>query len=194
MTQTLLIVDDEPAVLDGLTHVLRKHPYQILTATSAQQALEILAATPVDVVIADEVMPGKRGTALLKEVREYYPDTVRFMLTGKATLSVALDAINEGGVSRFFLKPCDNVELTIAIRQELEKRDLLIAARRLLGKVKGQSALLDRLEEEYPSITEVRRDADGAVLLDDFSGDLPTLVSEIYKQLDGESHTSEKNN
>jgi two-component system, probable response regulator PhcQ len=140
MIAKILIVDDDPAVPPAIRRALHKQPYEVLGATSASAALQVLDATPVDVVISDEEMPGVRGTNLLKKVRELYPNTIRFILTGNATLSVALHAINAGGVNQFLLKPCNPAELIVAIRQELEKRDLMVAARQLLKKVKHQSA------------------------------------------------------
>jgi DNA-binding NtrC family response regulator len=126
------------------------------------------------------------GAALLRKVRSLYPDMIRFILTGKATLPVAIQAINEGGISRFFMKPCNHVDLAISIRQELEKRELILAARKLLQKVKRQSALIEQLEKEYPRITRVWRDEDGAVLLEDVGGDAGALMSEICRHLDKE--------
>jgi two-component system, probable response regulator PhcQ len=184
MIAKILIVDDDPAVPAALRRALHKQPYEVLSATSAREALRMLGATPVDVVISDEEMPGMQGTGLLNKVRELCPDTIRFILTGKATLSVALQAINAGGVSRFLLKPCNAAELIVAIRQELEKRDLMAAARQLLKKVKHQSAMLHDLEAEYPRITDVHRDSDGAIWLDDISGDVASLLAEIYREIE----------
>ena len=124
MSHTVLLVDDEASLLAGLARTLRKEPYRILTAVSAEKALETLGATHVDVVISDQDMPGMGGADLLAEVRRVYPDTVRFMLTGKATLELAVRAINDGAVSRFFVKPCNPVDLAATIRQALQHKDL----------------------------------------------------------------------
>ena len=156
----------------------------MICASSAQEALGILRVKKLDVVISDEEMPGLSGTAFLKEVRRLYPDTIRFILTGKATLDTAIQAINEGGISGFFLKPCNDAELVLSIRRELEKRDLIVAAARLLQKVKRQTTLIARLEIEHPNITKVHRDRDGAVLLEAVPGDLTELTNEIYRELD----------
>jgi two-component system, probable response regulator PhcQ len=90
MSYTVLLVDDEPNVLAGLQRALRKESYLIFSATSAEMALVVLQARTVDVVISDQDMPGMRGADFLAKVRQEFPDTVRFMLTGKATLEVAL--------------------------------------------------------------------------------------------------------
>jgi DNA-binding NtrC family response regulator len=184
MKPTVLLVDDDANLLDGLCRRLRREPYDIVTASSAEEALEILRDRPVDVVISDEEMPGTPGTVFLHEVRKRYPDTVRFILTGKATLDSAVSAINNGGVTRYFIKPCDLTDLAISIRMGLQHRELMLAARKLLQKGRRQSALLARLEKAYPNITRVDRDNDGAIVLEDSNGDFDQLMKAICDHLD----------
>ena len=167
MSHKVLLVDDEPNVLDGLRRALHKEPYEVVCASSAIEGLSILRSEAIDLVVSDEDMPGMRGTEFLAKVREEFPDTVRFVLTGKATLEVAVEAINRGAVSRFFTKPCNYVELAIAIRESLRQKDLMTEALRLLHTVKRQTAALEALEQQIPGITRVNRDARGAVILSD---------------------------
>ena len=183
MTSTILIVDDDPNLLDSLRRSLRREPYKVLTCNSCEEALGMLDSTPVDVVISDQEMPGMSGTAFLKRVRERYPNTIRFMLTGKATLDSAIDAINNGGISRFFLKPCDSTDLAVSIRQGLQQHKLMVAAYQLLQKNRRQTEDIKELEKRYPSITNVERDADGAIRLEDFHGNIDQLLMEIYAHL-----------
>ncbi len=130
MPHRVLFVDDEPSVLAGLRRALHKEPYQVLCATSAAEALRLMAETPVDAVISDEQMPGMSGSELLAEVRRRYPETVRMMLTGNASLNTAIRAINEGAVYRFFTKPCNELDLATTIRHALEQKDLIEENRR----------------------------------------------------------------
>jgi two-component system, probable response regulator PhcQ len=183
MTNIVLIVDDDPNLLDSLRRALRREPYTVLTAQSSQEALGILESTPVDVIISDQNMPGMSGTDFLKCVCARYPAITRFMLTGKATLDNAVDAINNGGISRFFQKPCDPVDLIISIRQGLQHHKLMVAAYRLLKKNARQSELLGQLERQYPNITKVERDSDGAIKIDDFDGNIDRLLLEIDAHL-----------
>ncbi|GIX49668.1 MAG: hypothetical protein KatS3mg131_3879 [Candidatus Tectimicrobiota bacterium] len=183
MTHAVLLVDDEPHVLAGLRRALRREPLELFCATSAEEGFVILHARHIDAVVSDQDMPGMPGTVFLAKVRQEFPDTVRFMLTGKATLEVALQAINEGAISRFFTKPCDHVELAIAMRQALQHRDLLVAAKRLLAGVRRQSAVLEQLERQFPGITRVRRDPSGAVLAE--AQDVP--IEELLQQLRAEA-------
>ncbi len=130
MAHKVLFVDDEPHVLAALRRTLRNEPYQVLCASSAAEALALMAETPVDVVVSDEQMPGMSGSELLAEVRRRYPDTVRMMLSGKATLEGAIRAINDGEIYRFFTKPCNELDLATTIRHALEQKDLVEENRR----------------------------------------------------------------
>jgi len=138
MQNTVLFVDDEPHLLEGMVRRLRPQPYSILTAESAMMALELLKCHDVDLVISDHCMPGLSGIEFLEQVRIGYPLTTRIMLTGQATLDVALDAINRGGVSRLLVKPCDGWDLELSIRESLQHAGVLRMARSLQAKIQKQ--------------------------------------------------------
>ena len=103
---TILLVDDDHFLLEGLLITLRNQPHRVLTAGSAAEGLERLSQESVDVVVADEVMPGMCGSEFLAIVARHYPETVRITLTGQATVAAAARAINEGRIFRFLQKPC----------------------------------------------------------------------------------------
>jgi DNA-binding NtrC family response regulator len=184
MQHTILLVDDEPILTEGLKRVLFKEPYVIISATSAEEALQILKTQAVDVVVSDQGMPGMTGTEFLSIVHSKYPDTIRFMLTGQATLEVAIQAINEGSISRFFTKPCNNFDLAVTIRQALQYKDLITESKRLLQVTRLQSAIIGSLEQEHPGITRVNKDAEGAFTLELDAYDHDTLIQEICKHVD----------
>jgi DNA-binding NtrC family response regulator len=119
----VLFVDDEPAILAGFCDALRKEPYEILTATSAALALDVLSRTHVDVVVSDECMPRMCGSALLERVHRDYPNVVRIMLTGEASLAASVRAINDG-LYRFLGKPVQPEELSRVIRDALKMKNL----------------------------------------------------------------------
>ena len=125
MNHTVLLVDDDANVLNGLARVLRHQPYQLYTALSGDEAMAILKARNVDVIVSDEQMPGISGSDLLAWVADKLPDVMRIVLTGHATAETAIRAINEGDVFHFFTKPCDEVQLALTIRKALENRDHL---------------------------------------------------------------------
>lgn len=167
MASTVLVVDDVPSVLNLLNNALTAHSYNVLTAPSAEAALEILHHHPVDVVISDERMPGMCGSEFLAIVSNKYPDTVRIILTGHASLDAAIRAINEAGIYRFLTKPCNMADLALTIRQALEKKNLENENRRLTDIVRRQDAELATLERRHPGITQVKRDAGGAIIIDE---------------------------
>ena len=152
---TILLVDDEPAVVDGLARSLRRPGYRIRTATSPAMALELLQADPADVIITDHMMPGMSGLEFLKLVRDRHPDTVRIMLTGHADVDTAMRAINEGEIYRFLSKPCSPVELQVTVHLALEQLELARENRRLLAIVRSRPELTALLEQAREAL--VRR-------------------------------------
>jgi two-component system, probable response regulator PhcQ len=156
---TILVVDDQPMVLNAIKKMLSQAPYLVITAPSAHEALDLLARHKVEVVISDERMPGMPGSEFLSVVRERYPDTVRIILTGYASVEAAIKAINESEIFRFLTKPCTSHELHAAIQAAL--------AHRAKTKSGEHNPLLASLEKQAPGITQVKRDADGVVIIDD---------------------------
>ena len=90
MKPIVLLIDDDENVLNGLVRSMRKEPYQLLTAKSGDEAMLILKNREVDVIVIDEIMPGISGGDLLAWAAENAPDTIRIMLTGNATTSIAI--------------------------------------------------------------------------------------------------------
>lgn len=181
----ILLVDDEPNVLAALQRVLHKEPYEVLTANSGTEALILLAEREVDLVVADQDMPILTGTMFLAEVRRKYPETVRYILTGKASLEVAVDAINAGEVARFLMKPIDENEFRLVIREGLRQKDLMAEVRRLLQVTRLQSAVLDQLESEHPEIIGLVRELSEEQQL---GHDVDKLIKAIQDELGRADH------
>ncbi|MFC3283509.1 HD domain-containing phosphohydrolase [Litchfieldella rifensis] len=118
-TATLLLVDDEENMLNRLRRVLRNEPYALLMASSGEQALSLMEAQDVDLVISDARMPGMDGATLLANIQQHWPDCLRILLTGYADISTTVRAINEGHIYRYISKPWDDDELRLIIRQAL---------------------------------------------------------------------------
>ncbi|MEO4049020.1 HD domain-containing phosphohydrolase [Pseudomonas sp. CAU 1711] len=116
---TLLLVDDEENVLNSLRRLLRGSPYQVLTASGGEAALELLERQHVDLIVSDARMPGMNGAVLLAQVQKRWPECMRIMLTGYADLGTTIAAINEGQIYRYISKPWDDEELRLSIRQAL---------------------------------------------------------------------------
>jgi DNA-binding NtrC family response regulator len=157
----ILLVDDEPHVLRALAralrHALREAPPQIVCASDPFEALQHVCAGEFDLVICDYMMPRLTGGELLQALQEIAPDTVRIMLSASTAYDTMVSAINQAAVFRFMRKPWDAAELERNVRQALALR----AAR----APTPQEREARRLEAEEPGLLQVRRDADGSVLL-----------------------------
>lgn len=143
----VLLVDDEELVLRELQRALVDEDYETFAAQSGKEALKILAKQTIKVVICDERMPEMSGVDLLSAIGRRYPSTVRIMLAGDATLESAIRAINEGGISRFFSKPWNDLELKLAIRAAIEKYDQAIRLRELMALVRTQQLHIQYLKK-----------------------------------------------
>lgn len=120
MNQKILLVDDEPAILDALRRQFGKQ-FDIDVAHSGREALSKLSpADPYAVIVADMRMPQMNGVELLKQVHAAAPNTVRMMLTGFADKQTAEDAVRDGHVFHFLSKPCSPEVLGQAIEACLE--------------------------------------------------------------------------
>ncbi len=129
---SLLLVDDEPEIVESLRRALRDDGYELMTTTSPVEAVAILEKRAVDVLISDLRMPEMSGLELVSHVKRHHPHVVRVLLTGHATLGSALQAINEGAVGRYLTKPWDNDELRRDIKDVVQQlsasRDAAAAA------------------------------------------------------------------
>jgi two-component system, probable response regulator PhcQ len=143
MSQTVLLVDDDPLILEALKRVLRKEPYGIVTAASAEEAAHLLEEREVDLIVCDEEMPGMSGTEFLARVARERPQVIRIILTGHPSLPAALRAINEGKVYQFVTKPCNEIELAILLRHALGQKALIDKSRALLDVAREQATLID---------------------------------------------------
>lgn len=147
MTGKILFVDDEPNVLAGFERLFRKD-YSVATATSGDEGLSRLVADgPYHAVFADMRMPFMNGATFLARVRDICPDTVRLVLTGETDVNTAMQAVNEGAIFRFLLKPCAEPTLRGAIDAALRQWQLQHAERQLLeetlrGTIKVLSEIL----------------------------------------------------
>ncbi len=171
MKDAILMVDDEPHVISSLKRALIDDSYDIHTALSGAEGLDILKKHPIKVVISDERMPEMNGAEFLSRVKIKYPDTIRMLLTGHTDLDAAIRAVNDGEIYRFFTKPWDDHELKLTILSALERYNLEEENRRLLKMVRRQAVDLKLLEKRFPSITELNRDENGTIILPDISPD-----------------------
>lgn len=144
---TVLCVDDEQNILSAIKRLLRKEAYRLLTAVSGPEGLAVLAENDVHVVISDQRMPSMNGTEFLKQVKALYPDILRIILTGYTEVDSITAAINEGSVYKFFLKPWNDHNLKLEIRQAVEQYALMETNKRLHETVVQQNRELKSVNE-----------------------------------------------
>jgi len=132
MTEKILLVDDEPNVLQGYKRSLRSQ-FEMDTALGGEEALEAIHSQgPYAVVVSDMQMPKMNGIQLLTRVKKMVPDTVRIMLTGNSDQETAVNAINEGNIFRFMTKPCSGEQMGVVLNSGIEQYRLITAERELL--------------------------------------------------------------
>jgi two-component system, NtrC family, response regulator HupR/HoxA len=142
---TVLIVDDEPRVLDALEAILAAE-FHVLSAADGEQALEILRTAAVSAIITDYRMPGMTGVELLRRSQEHAPDAIRIVLTAYTDVDSLMDAINTGRIYHFIPKPWDPNELLVVVRRAVER----------VALAEENARLKDELELAYNAL---RREA-----------------------------------
>ncbi len=164
-TYKVMIVDDEDLVRNALERSLRKEAYELITAGSAQQALEILKQERIDLIISDQLMPGMSGMEFLQLLKEKHPEVLRIILIDHTDLNRVIPAINEGEVYRFLTKPWSDEELKLNIRLALQNLELTRQNQRLMTKVKRQIEYILALDQQYPGISIVEQDKKGPIVI-----------------------------
>jgi len=119
---TLLLVDDEPNILNALRRSLRRSGHRILTASSGAEGLEILEQEDIDIIVSDQRMPNMTGVEFLRRARERWPQTVRISLSGYTDLKSISDAINEGAVFKYITKPWEDTTLLATLEDAFMRK------------------------------------------------------------------------
>ncbi|HEX9288005.1 MAG TPA: response regulator [Anaeromyxobacteraceae bacterium] len=126
---TILIVEDEERVRSALRRSLRRTTHDLLVAESGNAALALLEQEAVDVILSDDCMRGMSGIQLLRQARLVKPCAARLMLTDRARLETAMEAVRRGDIDRLLTKPWADGELREALDTAAEKVRAAAAAR-----------------------------------------------------------------
>ena len=144
---TLLIVDDEVDVLESLRHLFHR-AYRVLTASSGEQAVALIGENDIHLILSDQRMPGMTGDVFLSQARRLQPDAIRMLFTGYADIQAVINAVNEGHIFRYILKPWDAGELEGVIRQAAEQYELLAERKRLIAELQEANGRLQAANAE----------------------------------------------
>ncbi len=142
----ILVVDDELGVREGCRRVLEPAGYHVEMAASGREALRLVQERPFDLILLDVVMPDIRGIDLLEPIHARDPDIVCIIITGFATVELAVQAIKAGAYN-FLSKPFSADVLLMAVEQGLERRRLSLETHRLQA-LEREAAELTRAKEE----------------------------------------------
>lgn len=141
MAESILIVDDEPAILTALSKILEDEGYHIATAKSGQEALKALANDPPDLMMLDIWMPELDGIETLKRSREQVPQVQVLMMSGHGNIETAVKAIKLGAYD-FIEKPLSLENVMLRVRHALDQRRLQEENKTLRYKVERQFELI----------------------------------------------------
>ena len=142
----ILFVDDEPDVVDILARTFER-TYDVLTATSAAEAMAILTTRPVDLLVTDQKMPDTSGIELVARAREKGADFTAILLTGYTDPQDLIDAINKGKVYRYVQKPWDVTDLMVTVKNAVDHHLLRKDRERLVVELKKRVDALNVLYE-----------------------------------------------
>src|SRR5512144_696853 len=170
----ILIIDDEEGIRKGCIRVLHPAGYDIDAAASFQDGLQKIKAGQFDLVLLDVMMPDGRGIDLLEPIQQSDPDAVAVLITGYATVELAVDAIKRGAYD-FISKPFTAQMLLMTVEQGLEKRRLSREARRA-----------QVLETQYAEILQAREQAER---LSEFKSSFATMVAHELRAPVGAAQT-----
>ena len=166
----VLFVDDERHILTALRALFRSQ-YEVFTANSGPEALDIVRREHIHVIVSDQRMPKMLGSQLLAQVKEISPHTMRLLLTGYSDMGSIMKSINEGEVFRFITKPWDNDDI-----QDIVRNAVQIA---LQTKDIG-SAPSDRIDTGFAQPSQ-QADYPALLVLDQFKDTLDT-INDLFQQ------------
>ena len=143
----ILLVDDESEILFSLRGLLRTE-FDVHTAESGAEALEILNRGSVHAIMTDQRMPNMTGVELLRRAKEEHPEAVRMVFTGYADIKAVIDAVNQGQIYRYLTKPWDPDELVAVFRQACDYYDRLSQRRLLLLDLRDHLRRCHKLSDD----------------------------------------------
>lgn len=145
--ERLLVVDDEPAVVEVMTEFLTEQGYQVRAETTAEDGVEALEAWQPDAVLTDINLPGQSGMALVRAAKDRDSEACVIVMTGQATTRTAIEALRHGAYD-YIQKPFDLMELRQTIERGIRTRRLAEANRSLLEELRTANLALQRHEQE----------------------------------------------
>ena len=151
---TILVIDDELGIREGCRRVLDREGYQVTMAATGEEGWQQIQSGQFDLVLLDVMMPDIGGMELLKRIVAFDPDLVCIIITGYATIELAVQAIKQGAYD-FIAKPFDANTLLLTVQQGLERGRLSREAKRL-AQVEAEKEVLERRKTELEELDRVK--------------------------------------
>lgn len=139
----VLYIDDEENNLQAFKASFRRQ-YEIYTAISAAEGLKVLENISIQVILADQKMPGTTGVEFFKSITDTYPDPIRILLTGYTDIEALADAINHGDIYRYITKPWNDLELHNSIKNAYDAYRAKIDLRNKVAELEKTNDELNR--------------------------------------------------
>ena len=156
---TLLVVDDEPEVLQSIYDLLRRE-YHVVSCERGADALRVLESDQqIHVIMSDQRMPGMSGVELLRHAKQLRPEATRLLFTAYADIKAVIDAINEGNAFQYIHKPWNPEELQAVVRKAVEQHDLIVKHNNLILEQHELIVERDGLIAELRETNQRLRDA-----------------------------------
>ena len=187
MKFTLLIIDDEKNIRDGLAANFELEDYNVKTASSGEEGIELISKGDIDLVITDLRMPGISGEEVLKHVATVTPGIPVIILTGHGSIDAAVDAMRHGAYD-FLTKPLNLDQLEMIVKRALESRELKLEHQDLKKSVDEKNAFKDMIGKSpaMQKIQEIIKKAAGSkasVLITGESGVGKEVVARAIHEL-----------
>jgi two-component system sensor histidine kinase/response regulator len=200
----ILVIDDEPGIRRACQRALEPRGFRVETAATIEEGLRVIQEGDFDLVLLDVIMPDGRGVDLLGSIHEKDPDMIIVIITGYATVELAVKAIKQGAYD-FISKPFTSDLMLMTVNQGLEKRHLSLEAKRLQA-IEQEAAELARAKEEMERLDhfksafmltvahELRAPVGGAqsllrTLLRGLTGELSEQQQDILRRVEGRLDT-----
>ena len=185
MKFTLLVIDDEKNILEGLAADFEMDGYDVKIAANGDEGLEFLSKGDIDLVITDLRMPGTSGEDVLKKVTREMPGIPVIVLTGHGSIDAAVSAMQNGAYD-FLTKPLNLEHLELVVKRALKGRELSLQHQELLSEVKSKSS--DNMIGKSPSLQKVNNlinkvaDSKISILITGESGVGKEVVADAIQQ------------
>ncbi|MBS1960358.1 MAG: sigma-54-dependent Fis family transcriptional regulator [Bdellovibrionales bacterium] len=184
MNRNILIIDDEPSILQSLSGVLGDEGYKVITAPNATDGIALLKKQQPDLVLLDIWMPNVDGLAALNEIKQQGIETPVVMMSGHGTVETAVKATKLGAYD-FIEKPVELDRLLLLIRNALSTRDLIQENKILKGQLGGRRPLIAESAQMKQIAELIKRVAptSGSVLITGENGTGKEVVAKTIHAL-----------